>query len=57
MFATSVPGEKSQPTEEDRLQVSKGLKAFLSCYYARDVRPEMVNDEIIAAAAAFFESF
>uniref|UniRef100_A0ACD6A1D8 Uncharacterized protein n=1 Tax=Avena sativa TaxID=4498 RepID=A0ACD6A1D8_AVESA len=51
----SVPGEKSQLTEEDRLlPISKGLETFLGSYGCI-VKPEMVNDEIIETAGVLFK--
>jgi nucleolar protein 58 len=49
----SVPGEKSQLKEEDRLPLSQGLQNFLrryDCY----VKPEMVTDKIMKTAAYLF---
>ena len=39
---SSLPGEESQPTEEDRLPLSQGLQNFLSRYDC-DVKQEIVR--------------
>ncbi|KAI4970096.1 hypothetical protein ZWY2020_001010 [Hordeum vulgare] len=46
-----VPCEKSQLAEEDRLPMSKGLQSVLS-RYGCNVKPEMVNEQIVATASA-----
>jgi nucleolar protein 58 len=51
---SSVPEEKTQLAEEDRLPLSQGLQDFLSRYGYDDVRPEMVNDRIAKTAAYLF---
>lgn len=49
-----VPEEKSQLADADRLPMSLGLQYVLS-RYGCDVKPEMVNEQIVAAASALFE--
>ncbi|KAL6597834.1 hypothetical protein ACP70R_046639 [Stipagrostis hirtigluma subsp. patula] len=44
-----VPQEKSKLAKEDSLQMSKGLNLLLNCY-GFDVKPEMVNKDIIEMA-------
>ncbi|KAM0879110.1 hypothetical protein ACQ4PT_034439 [Festuca glaucescens] len=51
---SSVPEEKTQLAEEDRLPLSRGLQDFLSRYGCDDVKPEMVNDRIAKTAAYLF---
>uniref|UniRef100_A0A8R7PQZ4 Uncharacterized protein n=2 Tax=Triticum urartu TaxID=4572 RepID=A0A8R7PQZ4_TRIUA len=48
-----IPIEKSQLAKEDRLP-SKGLQKFLKCYDC-NVKPEMVNEQIVATASALSE--
>ncbi|XP_066312894.1 uncharacterized protein [Miscanthus floridulus] len=48
-----VPGEKSELPKEDRVPMSEGLKMFLSGY-GYNVKPEMVNEQIVSAASSLF---
>uniref|UniRef100_A0A0D9V6D0 Uncharacterized protein n=1 Tax=Leersia perrieri TaxID=77586 RepID=A0A0D9V6D0_9ORYZ len=50
-----VPREKSQLTELDCFPVSQGLQKVLSRYGCNDIKPEMVNERIVATASALFE--
>ncbi|CAN6247521.1 unnamed protein product [Urochloa humidicola] len=49
-----VRKEKAEVAKEDRLPMSQGLKMLLSSYKF-DVKPEMVNEQIVRAASALFE--
>lgn len=49
-----VPEEKAEVAKDDRFPMSRGLKMFLS-RYGFDVKPEMVNEQIVATASAFFD--
>ncbi|BAT14602.1 Os11g0580500 [Oryza sativa Japonica Group] len=48
-----VPAEESNLPKEDSLPMSQGLLMFLS-RYGFDVKPEMVNEDIVRAAATLF---
>ncbi|RLM73073.1 hypothetical protein C2845_PM15G23820 [Panicum miliaceum] len=50
-----VPEETSELTEEDRLQMSYGMKTVLDRYGFNDFKPEMVNDCIIETAGILYE--
>ncbi|TVU28430.1 hypothetical protein EJB05_19947 [Eragrostis curvula] len=49
-----VPQEKSELTKEDHLPMSQGLIMFLG-RYGHDVKPEMVNEQIISAASILYD--
>ncbi|XP_073365399.1 uncharacterized protein [Aegilops tauschii subsp. strangulata] len=49
-----VRREKSELPKEDLLPVSQGLQMLLSSY-GFDVKPEMVNDQIVATASVLFD--
>ncbi|WVZ64315.1 hypothetical protein U9M48_013854 [Paspalum notatum var. saurae] len=48
-----VPDEKAELTKENRLPMSKGLKMLLT-RYGFDVKPEMVNKQIVVTAQTLF---
>ncbi|TVU28383.1 hypothetical protein EJB05_19900, partial [Eragrostis curvula] len=49
-----VPQEESVLTKEDRLPMSQGLMMFLG-RYDLDIKPEMVNEQIISAASILYD--
>jgi len=49
-----LPEEKAEVAKEDRLPMSQGLKMCLR-RYGFDVKPEMVNDQIVETAGDLFE--
>ncbi|CAL4968998.1 unnamed protein product [Urochloa decumbens] len=49
-----VRKEKAEVAKEDRLPMSQGLKTFLRSY-GFDVKPEMVNEQIVRTAKALYE--
>ncbi|XP_062180413.1 probable nucleolar protein 5-2 [Phragmites australis] len=50
-----VPQEELKLTKEDRLPMSQGLKMFLD-RYGFDVKPEMVNEDIVVTACVLLDS-
>ncbi|KAJ1289677.1 hypothetical protein BS78_02G182900 [Paspalum vaginatum] len=49
-----VPREKLELPKEDRLLMSRGLHILLSRHGFDDVKPEMVNEQILRAASSLF---
>uniref|UniRef100_A0A0D9XP37 Nucleolar protein 58/56 N-terminal domain-containing protein n=1 Tax=Leersia perrieri TaxID=77586 RepID=A0A0D9XP37_9ORYZ len=49
-----VPAEESKLPKEDSLTMSQGLRMFLRSY-GFDIKPEMVNNNIVSAAATLFD--
>jgi len=49
-----LPEEKAEVAKEDRLPMSQGLKMCLR-RYGFDVKPEMVNDQIVETAGGLFD--
>jgi len=50
LMRSLIPEETSELTEEDRLQMSYGMKTVLDRYGFHDFKPEMVNERIIETA-------
>ncbi|KAL6659592.1 hypothetical protein ACP70R_003632 [Stipagrostis hirtigluma subsp. patula] len=54
LMRTVVPQEKKVLTKEERLPMSKALESFLHRYNF-DVKPEMVNDDIVETACFLYD--
>ncbi|TVU18933.1 hypothetical protein EJB05_35053 [Eragrostis curvula] len=54
LMKSLVPGEGSELTNEDRRHMSRGMESVLN-HYGFQVKPEMVNGDIIISAATLYE--
>jgi len=55
LMRSLIPEETSELTEEDRLQMSYGMKTVLDRYGFHDFKPEMVNERIIETAGILYD--